>query len=419
MQAATATSLILAALVAPSAAESAGRPALSASRGAVESGQLVRLWGQGFPSRVRVRVSFAGRRLRTARTRRSGRFSTVIRVPGRDPGAYFAKARFGKRIARTRLRVLAREGSQPTPPVTPAPPAPQPVTLVAAGDIACRPGMPEEPDKCRHGRVADRVLALGPDAVATLGDAQYLAGRPEEYAGSFDPTWGRFRALIRPAVGNHEYEYDSANHATAAGHFGYFGGAAGDPTRGYYSYALGAWQVFVLNTGDIAWTRSDPALPDDCWPVSCAPGSAQEAWLRAALAEKPPGGCVVAYWHHPRYSSGMPFDNPETRAVYDALYDHGAELILTGHSHHYERFAPMDADGVADPVNGVRQFVVGTGGNRLFAAPSSLRAGSELYDNTHFGVIELSLAQGGYGWRFVDESGAVLDSGTGSCHGSP
>ena len=419
MRTAAATLLALTTFSISSVAQTSDRPALSASREAAEGGQNVRLWGRHFPPRVRVRVSFAGRRLRTVRTRRSGRFSTRIRVPDIEPGAYLAKARFGRRVARARLRVLASGEPAPTPPVpAPTPPA-EPVTLAAAGDIACRPGMPEEPDRCRHGRVADLVLALAPDAVATLGDAQYLRGTPEEYAGSFDPTWGRFRGLIRPAVGNHEYEYDSVNHASAAGHFGYFGVAAGDPAQGYYSYTLGAWQIFVLNTGDIAWTRSDPALADDCWPVSCASGSAQEAWLRSTLAGRPAGACALAYWHHPRYSSGTPFDNPETRALYDALYDHGAELLLTGHSHNYERFAPMNADGVADPLRGVRQFVVGTGGNRLFATAPSIRAGSELYDNAHFGVIELSLAEAGYAWRFVDESGAVLDSGTGTCHGAP
>ena len=278
--------------------------------------------------------------------------------------------------------------------------------------------MPEEARSCRHARVADRVLALAPHAVATLGDAQYADGRPEEYAASFEPTWGRFRSLIRPATGNHEYQYDEVNRTNAAGHFGYFGGAAGDPSQGYYSYALGDWQVIVLNTGDISWTRRSAELADDCWPVSCAAGSAQETWLRQTLAERPASACVVAYWHHPRFSSGTPFDNPETAALYDALYDHGAELVLAGHSHHYERFGPMDADGASDPAAGVRSFVVGTGGSRLFAPPAALRAGSERYDNNHFGVLVLSLAAGSYAWSFVDELGSTIDAGSAPCHDS-
>ena len=374
-----------------------------------------------------MRISFAGRFLGRVAARRSGRATARVRLPERTAGVYFLRARSRGRSARSALRLVALRrapgpGTAPTEPdpaPTQSPPPSGTARLVAAGDIACRPGAPEEAQRCRHARTADRVLALAPDVVATLGDAQYQNGTPEEYAGSFEPTWGRFRGLIRPAVGNHEYSYDQASHSNAAGHFGYFGGAAGDPSQGYYSYELGSWQVIVLNSGDIAWTRNRAELANDCWPVSCAVGSVQEAWLRATLAERPAGGCVLAYWHHPRYSSGTPFDYAETAALYDALHDHGAEVVLAGHSHHYERFAPMDAAGAADPVTGVRSFVVGTGGSRLFVAPDALRAGSELYDNAHFGVLELSLAADTYAWRFVDELGTTIDSGLGACHGAP
>jgi hypothetical protein len=200
------------------------------------------------------------------------------------------------------------------------------------------------------------------------------------------------------------------------GHFTYFGEAAGDPDEGYYSYELGGWSVFVLNTGEINYTRPLPGggdpdnlRPEDCWPVSCAAGSAQEQWLRAGLEALPDDACVLTYWHHPVYSSGNPGDNPETQPIWAALQEHGVELLLTGHTHAYERFAP---DG------GVRQFIVGTGGRSLFPG-FTLKPGSEFFDNTRYGVLELTLADNGYEWRFVAEGGTVTDSGTDACHPAP
>jgi acid phosphatase type 7 len=156
-------------------------------------------------------------------------------------------------------------------------------------------------------------------------------------------------------------------------------------------------------------------------PVSCVVGSAQEAWLRDELEALPDDACVLAYWHHPRYSSGwsgVARPHPELRPVWDALQDHGAELALTAHAHNYERFAPMDEDGNLDPA-GLRQFVVGTGGRSLFADTGPQQPGSERLDTTSFGVLEVELAPGSYGFRFVREDGAVLDQGSGSCHDRP
>ena len=371
------------------------------------------------------------------RTRRDGTLRTSFRVPARKAGVYTVAVRAGRRVARVRFRILRPPPAPPagvSAPARPAPPAPvgapvsnvapAPPTLVAAGDIACRPTDSfDEPLRCRHGPVSDRVLALGPDAVATLGDAQYEIGTLSDYLASYDPTWGRFKSITRPATGNHEY-LASPDRSEAAGHFEYFGALAGDPAKGYYSYSVGSWLAIAINTGALEYTRrGDNALGDDCYPVSCKAGSPQEVWLRALLASQPPERCVLAYWHHPRYASAFPGSHPELRDVYDALRDGGAELVLAGHSHAYERFAPMDAEGALDPTFGVREFVVGTGGkDRRFADPTPPFAiGSEfrLPNAEGFGVLELELAAGGYEARFVGESGTVLDQASGRCHGRP
>jgi hypothetical protein len=284
------------------------------------------------------------------------------------------------------------------------------VELVASGDIACKPPFTVTATACRHGGTSDRALALGPDVVMTLGDAQYQEGELAEYMGSFDPSWGRLRSITRPVAGNHEY-LDDPQHDSAAGHFTYFGAAAGDSNKGYYSFPLGQWQAFVLNTGDLGFGVAD------CFPVSCAAGSAQEQWLRTSLAQLPADKCVVAAFHHPHHASDVARDHPDVlAALYDALYDNGVELLLTGHSHTYERFAKMSDATTLDAGFGVREFVVGTGGKDLFGAPDSFLAGSEKFDNDNFGVLELELASGRYDFRYVLENGTVFDQGGSGCH---
>jgi acid phosphatase type 7 len=256
-----------------------------------------------------------------------------------------------------------------------------------------------------------------------LGDNQYEHGELENFMAVFHPTWGRFGSITHPAVGNHEYEGDPERDQ-APGYYSYFGGAAGDPAKGYYRWQLGGWNVFVLNSGAINWTRAsggNPSLPDDCWPVSCAAGSQQEQWLRDELDALPDDACVLAYWHHPRFSSGFGGANqphPETGPLFADLYDHGAELLLTGHSHNYERFAPLTPDGVANP-EGVRQFVVGTGGRSLHTNTGPQAAGSEVLRTDVFGVLELTLEPSAYSARFVGEDGAVVDETSGTCHPPP
>ncbi|MEA2584117.1 MAG: acid phosphatase type 7, partial [Thermomicrobiales bacterium] len=188
----------------------------------------------------------------------------------------------------------------------------------------------------------------------------------------------------------------------AAGYYAYFGAAAGDPAEGWYAYDLGGWHVVVLNSN-----------------LDMAAGSAQETWLRADLASHP-ATCTLAYLHHPRFSSGSTHgDKRGTEPLWRALYEAGAELVLAGHEHSYERFAPQDPTGVADPAFGLRSFVVGVGGAGFYPLGPPA-ANSEARQNDTFGVLALTLRPDGYDWRFVSEAGKTFtDTGTGSCHAAP
>jgi acid phosphatase type 7 len=289
--------------------------------------------------------------------------------------------------------------------------------LVAAGDIACHERYATRPDRCRYAYTAELVKTLDPDVVATLGDAHNGIPTLAHYLGSYDPTWGAFRSITRPALGNHEYlASDDRRHAP--GHFRYFGRRAG-PRRGYYTYRLAGWRVVVLNSGALDFARNSRGLRNDCYPVSCARRSRQVRWLRRLMARLTPNRCVIAYWHHARYSSANPGPSRELRHAYEALYQGGAELALVGHSHSYERFAPMDWRG-RPQRHGVRQFVVGTGGADRAKRPRRRDRGSQFFDRSlAFGVLELTLRQGSYRYRFVREDGATLDRGGGRCHRRP
>jgi acid phosphatase type 7 len=423
-------------LTAPAAA---AQPRVKLSRASAEPGGRVVVVGHGFTGAARVRIALGGRTLRRGRTGPRGGFRLAFRVPHRAAGAYRLEVSTRGRSIKRRFRirvvpVSAAPGPapgavapQPAPgpaPPEPAaslpasPPAPEAHTLVAAGDIACRPQLSETPSACRQARTADLVDNLAPDAVAVLGDNQYEHGELENFNAVYEPTWGRFKPSTHPAVGNHEYEGDPERDE-APGYFDYFGAAAGDRSSGYYRWSLGAWTIFVLNSGAINYTRDTglrPELPDDCWPVSCIAGSPQEGWLRSELATLPPESCVLAYWHHPRFSSGFGGQNqahPETEPLLDALYDHGAELILTGHSHNYERFEPLGSGGTPDPA-GVTQFVVGTGGRNLHT-PGPQLATSEVLRADVFGVLELTLGATAWSSRFVAEDGSSLDTAAGAC----
>ena len=273
---------------------------------------------------------------------------------------------------------------------------PRGVSLVAAGDLACSPRARRTALRCHHRATSDLALRLRPARVALLGDTQYDRGTLAEFRASFQPTWGRLKSRSRPAVGNHEYLTPGAS-----GYFTYFGAAAGPRGRGYYSYDLGGWHVVVLNS--------------NCEKVSCAPGSAQERWLRADLAAHR-ATCTLAYWHHPRFSSGFNGNFANTAPFWRALHAAGADVVLTGHDHDYERFAPQAPLGRADPARGIRQFGVGTGGE-LLRPFRAIQPNSQRRAASTFGVLALTLRPTGYSWRFVPEPGRTFtDSGSGRCH---
>jgi hypothetical protein len=266
--------------------------------------------------------------------------------------------------------------------------APQAVKLLAAGDIASCDSSGDE----QTANLLDRL----PGTIAVLGDLAYPDGTLEEFEECYDPTWGRHKARTRPVPGNHEYETDDAE-----GYYDYFGAAAGDPSRGYYSYKLGSWLVLALNS--------------NCSDVGgCGRTSPQGRWLAEELAANPTT-CTLAYWHHPRFSSSENHGSSTlTRDLWAVLMEHGADLVLQGHDHNYERFGPQDADGNPTPL-GIRSFVVGTGGRSHYGFDDP-EANSEVRNGTTYGVLELTLHPVSYDWRFVPVTGQTFtDSGSAAC----
>jgi len=250
-----------------------------------------------------------------------------------------------------------------------------PPTLVAAGDIASC----ESPGDEQTAALVARI----PGTVAVLGDSAYDHGSAEEFRDCY--SWRRFRARTRAALGNHEYGTDDA--APAIAYFGL-------PRAGYYSYELGSWHVVVLNS--------------NCGPAGgCAAGSPQQRWLAADLARHG-ARCTLAYWHHPRYSSGEHGSDPSLEGLWRTLAKARADVVLAGHDHHYERFAPL---------NGIRSFVVGTGGRSHYPVVRRLRTPrSVVVETSTYGVLRLTLRAGAYDWRFVSVAGSRFrDAGTGRC----
>jgi len=400
---ATTALFAVSALAAVAVVPAVASPRIALSVAGAEPGDRVVVAGHRFTERARARIALGARTMRRARTGPRGGFRLAFVVPNRSAGLYRVKAFVGGRSVRRPFRIR---------------PVPDPLKLVAAGDVACEPGQPETATTCRQAHTADLVESLAPDAVAVLGDAQYMSGGLEDFLTVYDPTWGRFKAITHPAVGNHEYDGVPERNA-AAGYFAYFGAAAGDPARGYYSWELGNWTMLVLNSGNIRHTRvgadGGAALPNDCWPVSCAKGSAQELWLRGELERLRSDACVLAYWHHPRFSSGYgsaPQPHRETGPMFRALYEHGAELVLSAHAHNYERFEPRSPGG-RPHERGVTQFVVGTGGKSLHADTAAPQTPTLRTDV--FGVLELSLGHTGWRSRFVAEGGSTVDAARGDC----
>lgn len=290
--------------------------------------------------------------------------------------------------------------------VLPKPDPPDTVHVAAVGNMACASAEPEKDGWCQEQAVSDLLVGRDLDALLGLGDYQYEEARGADYEAVYDPTFGRFKSITRPAIGNQEYKVRNANTF-----FAYFGDRAG-PRRGWWSYDLGRWHVVVLN--------SNCAIAG-----GCGPGSEQLTWLEQDLARND-APCTIAYWHHPRFSTGLHGSDARTRDFWVALDAAGADLVLSAHEKHYERFAPLDADG--NP-GGIRSFVVGTGGQVTYAPDEttgeagSRRAeasGSEIRIDDASGLLLLELTPDAYLWRFVSTDGSVLDEGHGWCrNGEP
>jgi len=265
--------------------------------------------------------------------------------------------------------------------------------LVGAGDIASC-------DDLAGAEATAKLIDKIPGTVFAVGDLAYPDGSEEQFAKCYTPTWGRFKDRTRPAPGNHEYHKGGG--ASAYAH--YFGAAAGDPDKAYYSYELGAWHIVVLNS--------------ECAEVGgCEVTSPQGQWLKQDLAQHP-AGCTLAYFHKPLFSSGGKHGNDlEMKPLWDALYHGGADVIINGHDHDYERFAPQDPEGRLDEKHGIREFVVGSGGKNSHRVMAEAKPNSEVRNGDTFGVLKMTLHAKAYDWEFVPEAEKTFtDSGSGTCH---
>jgi len=371
------------------------------------------------PSRPRGRRSVslisatAVQRLVKLHVRARGARRWLIYVDGRLTGFSRGKTGFARvtRPGRHRIYVAIEGQRSRVVDVTLRPPG-GPV-VAAAGDIACDPSNfyfnegRGTANRCHQRATSDLLVNAGLKAVLPLGDLQYYCGAQAAFMASYDPSWGRVKAITHPIPGNHDYQA-SGGYGCAPpggqGYFAYWGPAAGDPSKGYYSFDLGSWHLVSLNS--------------NCEAVGgCGAGSPQERWLRADLAAHAQARCTLAYWHQPPFSSRVTQTGPpKTLAFLQDLYDAGAEVLLSGDEHHYERFAPQTPQGAADPGRGIREFVVGTGGEDLrpFGTPV---ANSEVRRDDTFGVLELALRPASYSWQFVPEAGgSFTDSGSSPCH---
>jgi len=270
--------------------------------------------------------------------------------------------------------------------------APSDPVLIGAGDIASC-------DDLAGAEATAKIIEKIPGTVFAVGDLAYPDGTDEQFAKCYGPTWGRFKDRTRPAPGNHEYHSDGAS-----GYTHYFGSAAGDPKKGYYSYDLGGWHILALNS--------------ECDAVGgCGPSSPQGQWLKEDLAQHAET-CTLAYFHKPLFSSGGKHGNdPAMKPLWDALYHGGVDVVIGGHDHSYERFAPQDPDGKPDSAHGIREFVVGSGGKNSHRTMGTPKPNSEVRNDDTFGVLKLTLHERSYDWEFISEAGkSFRDAGTGNCH---
>lgn len=260
--------------------------------------------------------------------------------------------------------------------------------LIGAGDIADCSSKGDE----ATAKLVDAISGT----VFTLGDNVYPSGKLQQFQDCYEPSWGRFKERTLPIPGNHDYLTGGAR-----GYFAYFGKSAGDPAQGYYSYDVGAWHIVALNS-----------------EIDTGENSAQVKWLRADL-QAHPTQCTLAMFHRPLFTSGPHgYDGSgnKTRPLWGVLYENNADLILNGHDHDYERFAPQDPQGKADPQRGIREIVVGTGGAPLYIF-GKIKPNSQTHSAGLFGVLKLTLHPTSYDWQFIPAIPLTfLDSGHGECH---
>jgi hypothetical protein len=282
--------------------------------------------------------------------------------------------------------------------------------IVAVGDLACSPHDPHfnggkgTATACRSASTAALAAAQSPVAVLPLGDEQYYCGLLPDFNASYAKSWGQFNSIADPVPGNHEYgraaDKGGCAHSHAEGYFSYFGSRAGPAGKGYYSYDIGAWHLIALNS--------------ECPVVSCAAGSAQETWLKHDLATHT-NTCTLAYWHQPLFSSATGTQEIAMAPIWRDLYAAHVDLVLNGHAHNYERFAPQTPTG-SPSANGIREIIVGTGGVD-HGGFTSVRRNSEVRNSGTYGVLELTLHSDSYSWQFLHIPGASFsDSGTTACH---
>jgi hypothetical protein len=280
--------------------------------------------------------------------------------------------------------------------------------VAAAGDIACAPPGTRTASKCHQAATAD--LLAGADAVLPIGDEQYNCGQLSAFNQVYNPSWGRFNNVSHPAVGDNEYAGNGCSTPGASGYYTYFGDRASprEPgctinCQGYYSYDVGSWHVVALNS-----ECTQPGVG------GCSASSPQTQWLKADLAAHP-NTCTLAYFHRP-YFSDKGGTVAKVKQLFTALYNGGADVLLVGHQHIYERFRPQSPSGAA-ATNGVRQFIVGTGGRSQTTPASPPPAGSEKQNSGTFGVLKLTLHPTSYDFQFVPEAGKTFtDTGTQACH---
>jgi acid phosphatase type 7 len=360
--------------------------------GGLTPGTQLELAARGLMPRARGTLAVGGQVVARLNATRRGVVRVSVPAERLRPGRNAVELRIGGR----RIRLATEMNADPL--------------IAAAGDIACgdrtAPGA-----ACADGITANLVQQLSPKAVLALGDVQYERGQLGDFLRHYDVTWGRFRDITYPAVGNHEYLDKGPGCGSACGYFDYFNGRdqldgrAGRRGEGYYAFDVGAWRLYALNSN--CGASDSPG---------CGAGSAQERWLRGDLARNP-RRCSLAFMHHPLFTSETrpAADTVAVTPLWQAFYDAGGDVMLVGHSHHYERFAPQDPQERLDPARGIRQFVVGTGGRNMYGFPEA-EPNSEIRSSEAFGVLALTLHPTSYDWRFVPQPDrAFTDAGSQPC----